>query len=142
MKNTLFLLALLSPMVTLSANALSFSTETSNEFLPVNEAFQTTLNGGEGWRIELNSADDYYLYADKLKIFFADPFGDISVEYSAPQGEDYPDPLFGTVEVWHDDVQVQISPQTTGELWVEFQGCAEAGFCYPPERRLLGVISN
>lgn len=129
-------------MVAFYAHALSFGGAQQDEFLPVNQAFQTTLEQADGWQVTLQSAEHYYLYVDKLRVFTADSFGEQTLEHQAPAGDDYPDPLFGTVKVWHDAVTARLTSQARGELWVEFQGCAEAGFCYPPERRLLGVISN
>ena len=56
-------------------------------------------------------------------------------------GEPKLDEYFGQVEVYYDELEVQIL-ETAGNgkplsLTVEYQGCADAGICYPPQKKHL-----
>jgi thiol:disulfide interchange protein DsbD len=111
------------------------------DFLPVDRAFevQPLVRKDKGtlevsWRI----APDYYLYRDRLQ--FRHPtltLGKPVLPASLP----YHDEHFGTVQVYRDRlvVQVPVAPSTEGalRLTVVYQGCADAGLCYPPQTRHL-----
>ncbi len=49
------------------------------------------------------------------------------------------DQFFGDIEAYCDDVSVTLSlPEATPDsaaLIIEYQGCADWGFCYPPQRQ-------
>ncbi|TMP31574.1 protein-disulfide reductase DsbD [Pseudoalteromonas rubra] len=103
-------------------------------FLPVEEAFKFDFDQQgkvlfTGWDI----APDYYLYKKKLEIIAKG--ADISVpEYA--QGEMIEDEFFGKTEVYFDQFAVisRLSNITDGAVVkIRYQGCAEAGLCYPPE---------
>ena len=112
------------------------------DFLPVDQAFelQPLLRKADGslevsWRI----AKDYYLYRDRLK-FTADPalkLGKPVLPASLP----YEDEHFGTVQVYRDKLVVQLpaAPAKGASVAVTYQGCADAGLCYPPQTRKLEV---
>ena len=121
--------------------------KSSQEFLPLDEAFQPSIEALDGntllarWDI----AEGYYLYRDKFG--FAVP-NDSTVQLGAPQsppGEFKEDESFGRMEVYHNRVEIRIPvtrAQTAArELQVEarYQGCAEQGFCYPPTTKLFTV---
>jgi thiol:disulfide interchange protein DsbD len=116
------------------------------EFLPVDQAFelQPALWQEDGtvevsWRI----AKAYYLYRDRLKVTAAAPFklGKPALPPSLP----YEDEHFGTVQVYRDrlvvKVPVEVTPSSPGakglRVTVVYQGCADAGLCYPPQTRTL-----
>ncbi len=117
-----------------------------NEFLPADEAFRFAAWASDDdtlvatWDI----ADGYYLYRDKFKFRL---IGEGGAELGAaqfPRGKIKQDPLFGEVEVYHHDLQVHLpiagdASITTVELEAGFQGCAEAGICYPPMLRSVVV---
>ncbi|WP_125558825.1 protein-disulfide reductase DsbD [Pseudoalteromonas rubra] len=103
-------------------------------FLPVEEAFKFDFDQQgkvlfTGWDI----APGYYLYKKKLEIIAKG--ADITVpEYS--QGEMIEDEFFGKTEVYFDQFAVisRLSNITDGAVVkIRYQGCAEAGLCYPPE---------
>ncbi|GAA3950246.1 protein-disulfide reductase DsbD [Allohahella marinimesophila] len=160
LKNILGVMALL---LTLSQPALAvapFSTGSDSaspafsaapsEFLPPQEAFRLrTSVDGEQLRAEWDIAPDYYLYKDRFAISFTAP--DLAhlepqIGFSA-EGEPKEDEYFGLVEVFYEKavLTVDIRPaldilaakaQTARseiELAVTYQGCAEAGLCYPPQ---------
>lgn len=62
-----------------------------------------------------------------------------------PAGDKYADEYFGEVETYRYDLQVSIPiEQVTAvddTLVVRYQGCADAGICYPPQTVRLGLTS-
>lgn len=116
------------------------------DFLPVDQAFelQPAIWKEDGtievsWRI----AKDYYLYRDRLKVTAVAPFklGKPVLPPSLP----YEDEHFGTTQVYRDKLVVKVPIETTPyspegkgiSVTVVYQGCADAGLCYPPQTRKL-----
>ena len=58
---------------------------------------------------------------------------------SKPGGETKEDPNFGTVQVYHDSVTVDVAAGNARSLKVTWQGCADEGLCYPPIRKSVTV---
>lgn len=136
-----------------SENPFTSQTATSSsvEFLPVDEAFKLTgqrTSDNElviSWQI----TPDYYLYRGRTE-FNAANNQDVAVTFRQP-GIKKVDEYFGEVEVYYNSMVVQLSSQqfaaTNGEnkpldLEVTYQGCAEAGLCYPPKTKLLSFTNN
>jgi thiol:disulfide interchange protein DsbD len=112
------------------------------EFLPVDQAFelQPLVRKADGtlevsWRI----TKDYYLYRDRLKFTAAAPatLGKPVLPPSLP----YEDEHFGTMQVYRDRLVVQLPVVAQAgdavKVTVVYQGCADAGLCYPPQTRTL-----
>lgn len=114
------------------------------QFLPVDEAFeiQPLVWRDDGtlevsWRI----ARDYYLYRDKLKFTPVAP-GSLKLGPPAlPPSLPYHDEHFGEVQIYRDRLVVKLpfDRRARGKisLAVAYQGCADAGLCYPPQTRTL-----
>jgi len=111
------------------------------EFLPVAEAFKPSYTIAQGklvlhWQI----AEGYYLYEERFK-FRADEGIQISPTYSL--GKMKYDELFERETMVHYH-EVSASFDLTGikkvfNLKLEYQGCADAGLCYPPQKMTLVV---
>jgi len=112
------------------------------DFLPVDQAFelQPLVWKDDGtlevsWRI----TKDYYLYRDRLKFTAAPPatLGKPALPPSLP----YEDEHFGTTQVYRDKLIVLLpypgAAKGAVKLTVVYQGCADAGLCYPPQTRTL-----
>jgi thiol:disulfide interchange protein DsbD len=107
------------------------------DFLPVDKAFIFTserLDSGETqlyWQI----ADGYYLYQQRLK------FDGLPVEHKPvlPKGEDHSDEFFGQQEVYRQGLELKIPASASGQIKVSFQGCADAGLCYPPQTKIVDL---
>lgn len=116
-------------------------------FLPVDEAFipYAELRNGEVIaRVEVTR--DYYLYKDRFAFALAEA-GDATLgDPVYPPAKEKEDPYFGKVNVY--DERVEISIPVNGQmpavayLDLSFQGCADAGLCYPPETRRLPLLSS
>ena len=86
------------------------------------------------WDIE----PEHYLYRDKLNFELKDSEGVSLGTPQVPKGEEKNDEFFGLIQVFHDEVEVRLplsrdNLEATGiTLVARYQGCAEAGICYPP----------
>ncbi|MCH4899014.1 MULTISPECIES: protein-disulfide reductase DsbD [Pseudomonas] len=107
------------------------------EFLPVDKAFVLTserLDSGETqlfWQI----ADGYYLYQKRLKF---DGLATQNVP-ALPEGESHSDEYFGEQPVYRQGLELKIPAAATGQIKVSYQGCADAGLCYPPQTRVIDL---
>ena len=112
--------------------------ETKPDFLPVGKAFTFTserLESGETqlyWQI----ADGYYLYKQRMK------FDGLAEKPALPQGEAHSDEFFGDQEVYRQGLEVKIPAGTTGQVKLGWQGCADAGLCYPPQSITVDLGGN
>lgn len=126
----------------LSAHAQWFSSSSNqDEFLPVMEAFQPTAwHDGETLFIGTDITDEYYLYRHQFAVS-SQTEGITLGEPNIPEGTFTNDEFMGDVYIFRDQVvfEVPLSAPYAGPLNVEltFQGCADAGLCYPPERLSL-----
>nr|WP_305909343.1 protein-disulfide reductase DsbD [Methylomarinum sp. Ch1-1]MDP4522250.1 protein-disulfide reductase DsbD [Methylomarinum sp. Ch1-1] len=96
-------------------------------------------------RIELNWEihEGYYLYRNKLA--FASQSDGIAAETAElPGGKIKHDEFFGDVEIYRDHLKVilpltGVQQQTQLRLLVKYQGCADIGVCYPPQKTVLEI---
>ncbi|WP_397451956.1 protein-disulfide reductase DsbD [Pseudomonas sp. NA-150] len=110
------------------------------DFLPVEQAFEFSserLDSGETklhWRI----TDGYYLYQKRLK------FDGLSADAQPvlPQGEAHSDEFFGDQTVYRQALDVILPASATGQVKLSWQGCADAGLCYPPQSKVLDLGSH
>lgn len=84
-------------------------------------------------------APNHYMYRDKLAFSLKDAEGVRLGEARIPEGERKKDEFFGEVEVFHDLAEARIpviqdgsGPAGPVTLEATYQGCSEAGLCYPP----------
>ncbi|QEM81479.1 protein-disulfide reductase DsbD [Halomonas binhaiensis] len=121
-----------------TAQAQFFSSSSnSSEFLPVDQAFfPNAWHDGEHLYIGFENADGYYLYRHRFSVSAPDA-PDMLGEPQLPPGEAKTDEFFGDVFVFYDKMVFAV-PFTTPQqgpvnIDLTFQGCADAGLCYPPE---------
>ncbi|MCG7553113.1 protein-disulfide reductase DsbD [Pseudoalteromonas sp. Of11M-6] len=103
-------------------------------FLPVKEAFKFDFDQqGNTLFVGWDIADGYYLYKKNLQIIAKQ--ADIQVP-QLEKGEMIEDEFFGRTEVYFNNLSVisKLSNIEQGAIVkIRYQGCAEAGLCYPPE---------
>ncbi|MGV6818786.1 MAG: protein-disulfide reductase DsbD [Thiotrichales bacterium] len=115
-----------------------------DELLPADEAFKflgvDTQDDRAVARFEI--AKGYYLYKDKIK--FEAPEGFVLGKPDFPEGKIKKDDLFGEVEIYRGDLSIpfSLSGSGTADITVKYQGCADAGVCYPPEKTQVKVAST
>ena len=116
-----------------------------DDLLPVDQAFALDARATGRDRIELHwrIAGGYYLYRHRMD---AQPASDgfATGPLQLPAGKRKVDEFFGEVETYrHDVTAVLAGAATVGvdtvELRVKYQGCADAGICYPPQQRTVRV---
>jgi thiol:disulfide interchange protein DsbD len=113
-----------------------------DDFLPVDQAFALTADAKSANEVQLNwrIADGYYLYKERIKLAPVEnaPIGALVL----PKGEAHHDDYFGDQEVYRQSVDGTFSVPPgakTVAVQVTYQGCADAGLCYPPETKRLTV---
>ncbi len=116
-----------------------------DEFLDPDAAFRVDISeaGPDELLIRWDIAEGYYLYRDKLDIRLLSGEGVTAGPVSIPEGEIKHDEFFGDVQVFHHEVEARLPLQRASgaatEISVQlgYQGCAEAGICYPPIKKQL-----
>lgn len=122
-----------------------------DQFLPVDQAFQFDAAAGGPDRVQLvwQIAPGYYLYRSRLKVALDDkatnpPPVQIGLP-QLPQGDEKEDEYFGKQEVYHLNLAAMLPVARAAggaldlPLKVTYQGCADAGLCYPPETKRILV---
>ena len=118
-----------------------------DEFLDPDIAFQADIlaESPTSLLVRWTIAEDYYLYRDKLSVQLTDSEGVTVSAVEIPEGEVKHDEFFGDVQVFHNEVLARValtrSSADATEINVKlgYQGCAEAGICYPPIKKQLAV---
>ena len=113
-------------------------------FLPPDQAFALSVNVRDGRTVsaDFKITPGYYLYRDKVAFEIASDVAQatgVTVANIAMQrGEMKHDANFGNMEVFHRSFPAEVSLQRTNKaaqtvkLDATYQGCSDAGLCYPP----------
>ena len=111
------------------------------DFLKVDQAFQFTSEiEAQGLRLKWKIADQYYLYKERFKFRTSSNGVSLGEGDFSTQGKLKKDPYFGDVHVIHDDLSIFLpiilhDGASEAEVKITYQGCAEAGLCYPPKHQ-------
>lgn len=134
----LLMLLLLTQAVPAQAELRKLLPGNNGGFLPADQALrlETTEDETE-LRLEFLVTPGHYLYKDRFRFEPEDPLLQAGDATFSSEGEWKDDPSFGRVRVFHENVVVTLRPQGHGRLKVVWQGCADAGLCYPPQDRLV-----
>ncbi len=107
------------------------------EFLSPDEAFQMTYNVLDEKHIAVNWKihPGYYLYMGMFEFESLDENNNI-IKVEMPDGEKKTDEFFGQVDVYYlstnADIFLEKNILDTINIKIKYQGCADAGLCYPP----------
>ena len=121
-----------------SASAGLFDAPGRSSFVPADRAFAFDFQQNQhdlnlSWHIK----DGYYLYRKQITLTTKDA---AIVEPSLPPGEWHEDEFYGKSEIYRQRLTLPITLTQAGKaatLTVTYQGCADAGFCYPPETKVV-----
>ena len=114
-----------------------------NDFLPPDVAFRVYARlDGNLIRVRWVIAEGYYLYRQRMAIAPESP--DLRVSRLVfPQGILKTDPYLGNQEIFVHEVEgTAVYDRIDGgahpmQIKVTYQGCAEAGLCYPPITKVI-----
>ncbi len=111
---------------------------------PVDQVFVPSAKATARDRIEVSweIADGYYLYRHRTSVKADAAFTGTSL--SLPDGDRHRDEFFGNVETYRGSLTGVLAGRasdgaTSTTLTIKYQGCADAGVCYPPQTRTLKV---
>lgn len=121
-----------------SASAGLFDAPGRSNFVPADRAFAFDFQQNQhdlnlSWRIK----DGYYLYRKQITLTTKDA---AIVDPSLPPGEWHEDEFYGKSEIYRQRLTLPIiltQASKAATLTVTYQGCADAGFCYPPETKVV-----
>ncbi|OEE69428.1 protein-disulfide reductase DsbD [Enterovibrio norvegicus FF-33] len=116
-------------------NSPAPSIDSTPKFVPVDQAFPFNFTQqGDRVYLDWQVMPGYYLYQDKFEVKVSEDAKVGSMEMR--QGQPYKDEFFGDVLIYKKPLTVTVpvlSATDSSSLNVTYQGCADAGFCYPPE---------
>ncbi|MEM9529589.1 MAG: protein-disulfide reductase DsbD [Pseudomonadota bacterium] len=118
-----------------------------DDALPVDEAFrfETIAVAGDALLARWTIADGYYLYRDQIAMRVPEGSAAVIDRIDLPPGAAKTDEHFGATTVYYGQVEVPVLlrrlASAAGELTLEadYQGCKEAGICYPPVTRSVAL---
>ncbi|MCK5718935.1 MAG: protein-disulfide reductase DsbD [Thiomargarita sp.] len=116
----------------------------NNQVLPPDEAFILSVKAKDAktlvahWKI----AKGYYLYRNR---FIFGLKGEGTLGASFPRGEMVEDVKYGRIEIYEDEIEIEIlvlgdKEQDVLDLKVSYQGCAKDRMCYPPIEKTVFVL--
>ncbi|KUJ00677.1 protein-disulfide reductase DsbD [Vibrio sp. MEBiC08052] len=141
----LILTVLVSALLPLQAQQFdpplsSAFTPNQSRFVAVDQAFPfLAYQQGNQLTLSWEIKPGYYLYQHKLNF---DPQQVRILSTHMRQGESHHDEFFGDVNIYNTPLQITLELADAGknaEIQVGYQGCAEQGFCYPPEVRTVPI---
>jgi len=108
------------------------------QFLDVDQAFAFDFSQKDNvLTLNFDIADGYYLYLKQFK--FVAKQAEIG-EPVYPSGVMIEDEFFGESEVFYNGVSITLpieSALSDGVVKIRYQGCADAGLCYPPTVKVV-----
>ncbi|EML9987016.1 TPA: protein-disulfide reductase DsbD [Citrobacter amalonaticus] len=109
-----------------------------SNFVPADQAFAFDFQQNQHdlnltWQVK----DGYYLYRKQISIT---PARAEIAEVTLPAGVWHEDEFYGKSEIYRNTLTIPVTvnqAQSGATLTVTYQGCADAGFCYPPESKTV-----
>jgi thioredoxin:protein disulfide reductase len=124
------------------------ATRSGDDFLPPEQAFIFSASADSPERVRLDwvIAPGYYLYRDRIKVS-SDAATPTLGAPVFPDGQVKEDEYFGKQVVYHNQLVIPLPVKRSGgggevtlPVTVTYQGCAEAGLCYPPITHTVSVL--
>ncbi len=125
-------------LFTAPAFAGLFDRPGQSQFVPADQAFAFDFQqrGTEltlGWKI----LPGYYLYRQQIDL---SPVGARLADFTLPAGVEHEDEFYGKSQIYFTSLTLPLhllSANAGASVRVTYQGCAKAGFCYPPETKTV-----
>jgi len=135
-------MAPLAWLAILAASVLMFAApaNAAEEPLPAEKAYHYAARvEGDRLIVKWTVEPGYYLYKKKMSV--ASTLSGVQVgEPSWPKGENHHDDYFGDQEIYRGSFEMAAPLEIAGarpqtlSLELKLQGCADAGFCHPPQK--------
>ena len=115
----------------------------NNEFLPFQDAYKLSVNFSDDvlnfdWEI----ADGYYLYKAKINVFAHDANTQIHNMVFSDSQNKFDEFFNENMEIFYDSATMTaayVSSDKILQLKLLSQGCADIGFCYPPQEQWIQI---
>ncbi|WP_213354531.1 protein-disulfide reductase DsbD [Citrobacter freundii] len=132
------ILTLILLLCSTSSFAGLFDAPGRSQFVPADRAFVFDFQQNQHdlnltWQVK----DGYYLYRKQISITPSQ--ADIA-EIKLPPGVWHEDEFYGKSEIYRKQLTIPITvnqAKSGATLTITYQGCADAGFCYPPETKTV-----
>ena len=132
------ILTLILLLCSTSTFAGLFDAPGRSQFVPADQAFVFDFQQNQhdlnlSWQVK----DGYYLYRKQISII---PSQADTTEVKLPPGVWHEDEFYGKSEIYRKQLNVPVTVKQAAAgatLTVTYQGCADAGFCYPPETKTV-----
>lgn len=132
------ILTLILLLCSTSTFAGLFDAPGRSNFVPADQAFAFDFQQNQHdlnltWQVK----DGYYLYRKQISIT---PAQAEIAEVTLPAGVWHEDEFYGKSEIYRNTLTIPVTinqAQSGATLTVTYQGCADAGFCYPPESKTV-----
>ncbi|MDG5478601.1 protein-disulfide reductase DsbD [Citrobacter freundii] len=132
------ILTLILLLCSTSTFAGLFDAPGRSQFVPADRAFVFDFQQNQHdlnltWQVK----DGYYLYRKQISITPSQ--ADIA-EVKLPPGVWHEDEFYGKSEIYRKQLTIPVTinqAKSGATLTVTYQGCADAGFCYPPETKTV-----
>jgi len=116
-----------------------------DELLPPEQAFKISAKAITFAQLEISwdIAEGYYLYSNKMQ--FKSKTEQIrTVTPIFPEGETKHDENFGDIVIYRNNLRIPVSLEAENkassiQLLVQYQGCADKGICYPPQKKIFDI---
>lgn len=132
------ILTLILLLCSTSTFAGLFDAPGRSQFVPADRAFVFDFQQNQhdlnlSWQVK----EGYYLYRKQISIT---PSQASIAEVKLPPGVWHEDEFYGKSEIYRKQLNVPITVNEAASgatLTITYQGCADAGFCYPPETKTV-----
>ncbi len=144
---TMFLRRYFSVLALVSSFGPGIANADNPNPLPLDQAFNLTAQTVAPNTVVAtwNIAPDYYLYRHSIKIAAETPQHAQIGPIKLPTGTSHNDEFFGHFQALTGKLQVTIPiVKQDGPILLKFnyQGCAQFGFCYPPQQKIISLASG
>ena len=110
--------------------------------LPLAQAFPFYVSAASPGRYKIvwSLPDGHYLYRHAFQFTLSQQAdsAELPIEVTMPDGLKKNDQFFGDIEAYYGQLDIDLSlstmPESNARIFIDYQGCADWGFCYPPQR--------
>lgn len=118
------------------------SQSASPQPLPLEQAFPFYVSAVSPGRVRIvwDLPDSHYLYRHAFEFTLSQQVdsAELPIESSMRDGLKKNDQFFGDIEAYYGQLAIDLTlgtvPSPDARIFIRYQGCADWGFCYPPQR--------